>query len=130
MALNSQQIDELRGTLEERRRALLSELREDAAKARDEQFTELAGPVSDEGDQSVASLIADLDQADLSRDLDELRALEAARDRVAEGSYGVCAECGRDIVFERLRANPTAVRCIECQTRYEKTHAGPGGASL
>ena len=130
MALNSQQIDEVRGTLEERRRALLGELREDAAKARNEQFTELAGPASDEGDQSVASLIADLDQADLSRDLDQLRALEAARDRVAEGSYGVCAECGRDIGFERLRANPTAVRCIECQTRYEKTHAGPGGASL
>lgn len=124
MPLTRQQGTELRGALDERRRALLAELREDAARARRDQFGELAGPTPDAADESVADLIGDLDQADLSRDLAELRAVEAARSRLAEGSYGVCVECGGEIGYERLRANPAALRCIECQRRFEKTHAG------
>jgi DnaK suppressor protein len=65
--------------------------------------------------------------------LDELRGLEAARSRLADGSYGVCMDCGGDIGFERLRANHSAVRCIDCQTMHEKTHLSPSstpGSSL
>jgi RNA polymerase-binding transcription factor DksA len=76
------------------------------------------------------ALIADLDQAELSRDVDELRGLEAARERIASGDYGVCVDCERDIGFERLRATPSAIRCIACQTLHEKTFAGPGNPSL
>ena len=130
MALTTQQTQELDGLISQRRNALMSELREDARKARAERFGEVAGEVPDTGDESVASLIADLDQADWSRDLDELRGLDAAHERIESGDYGVCAECGRDIGFERLRATPTAVRCIDCQTRHEKTFAGPGSPSL
>jgi RNA polymerase-binding transcription factor DksA len=82
------------------------------------------------GDESVASLISDLDQADTSRDLSELRGLDVARERIADGSYGTCIECGGDIGFERLRANPAAERCIRCQTQYERTHASPSGSTL
>ena len=113
-----------------RRDALLSELRDDARKARAERFEEVAGEVPDSGDESVAALIADLDQAEMGRDLDELRGLEAASERMESGEYGVCVDCGRDIAFERLRATPIAVRCIDCQTRHEKTFAGPGAPSL
>ena len=48
--------------------------------------------------------------------------IEAARARMADGSYGVCMQCGGDIPFERLQAQPTALRCIACQSEYEKTH--------
>lgn len=124
MPLTLQQGTELRSALDARRRALLDELREDAARARRDQFGELAGPTPDAADESVADLIADLDQADLARDLAELREVEAARGRVSEGSYGLCAECGGEIGYERLRASPAVLRCIECQRRFEKTHAG------
>lgn len=130
MALTEQQTQELSRRMSRRRDALLAELREDLRKSRAEQFGELAGEVPDSGDQSVAALLADLDQADWSRDLDELRALDAARERIASGDYGICAECGRDIGVERLRANPTAVRCIDCQSRHEKTFASPGAPTL
>ena len=130
MALAREQAVELRNVIEQRRSALLNELREDVARARREQFGELAGPVPDAGDESVADLIADLDQADLSRDVDELRAIEAARERLAEGHYGECVNCGRDIDYNRLRANPAALRCIDCQRQYEKTHAVPAGPRL
>ena len=63
---------------------------------------------------------------DLVHDASELREIEAARSRLADGTYGECIECGQDIGFARLKATPSALRCIVCQTRFEKTHA-PGG---
>ena len=130
MALTQEQAQELRGAIESRRSALLNELRKDVSRSREQQYGELAGPAPDPGDESVAALIADLDHAEVERDVGELRQLEAARSRIEEGSYGDCIQCGRDIQFERLRANPSALRCIDCQTLYEKTHAQPTGSSL
>ena len=130
MALTTQQNRELEGLISQRRNALISELRDDARKVRAERYEEVAGEVPDSGDESVAALIADLDQAEWGRDIDELRGLDAARERMASGEYGVCVDCGHDIGFERLRATPSAIRCIDCQTRHEKTFAGPGAPSL
>jgi DnaK suppressor protein len=130
MALTTQQMDQLRGLIEERRQALIAELREDAERAQERQYGELAGPAPDSGDESVAALIADLEHAGISRDLGELRGLEAARARLADGSYGTCIDCGGDIEFERLRATPGALRCVDCQNVHEKTYAGTGRPSL
>ena len=130
MALTTQQTQELEGLIANRLNSLISDLRDDARKARAERFEQVAGEVPDSGDESVAALIADLDQAEWGRDIDELRGLDAARERMASGDYGVCTDCGRDIGFERLRATPSAIRCIDCQTRHEKTFAGPGAPSL
>jgi RNA polymerase-binding transcription factor DksA len=134
MALTPHQTQKLHTAIEQRREALLAELREDVERVRRDRFEDLAGVAPDPGDQSVATLIADLDHADVGRDLSELRGLEAARTRLADGSYGVCVDCGGDIGFERLKATPAAIRCIACQTTYEKTYANPGfptsGSSL
>ena len=130
MALTEQEKQELRGEIERRRDTLISELRTDAERLRSDRFEDLAGAAPDLGDESVATLIADLGHADMGRDLSELRALEAAHARFADGSYGICAECGGDIGFERLRANPAAVRCVDCQRVHEKTFAGPTTSSL
>lgn len=43
-----------------------------------------------------------------------LREVEAARARLADGSYGICESCGRPIAPGRLSARPTARRCIDC----------------
>jgi DnaK suppressor protein len=130
MALTPRQTDELRELIDKRREALLAELHEDTARARNESYAEHAGPAPDAGDASVATLFADLEQADVTRDLDELRTLEAARTRMLEGGYVICIDCGTDIGFERLKAFPGALRCIECQQRYEKTHGGAPKPSL
>jgi DnaK suppressor protein len=130
MALTTQQAQELQKLIVHRRNALVGELRDDARKTRAERFGEVAGEVPDTGDESVAALIADLDQAEMGRDLDELRGLEAASERMKSGEYGECVDCSRDIGFERLRATPTAIRCIACQTRYEKTYVGVNPTSL
>ena len=130
MALTPQQVQELRKRILERRRQLAAELRGDAERAREEPYGALAGATHDTGDESVANLLADLDQAELSRDLAELRDLEVARMRMEGGTYGICTDCGTQISYERLRANPGATRCVACQSRHEKTHAGPGAPKL
>ena len=130
MALTQQQTQKLHTTIEQRHQALLSELREDVERVRRDRHEELAGTATDAGDESVATLIADLDHAEIGRDLSELRGLEAARTRLADGSYGICADCGGDIGFERLQANPAAVRCIACQTLHEKLYGSASGSSL
>ena len=45
-----------------------------------------------------------------------------ALQRIADGTYGRCIECGDEIPHERLVVNPTAERCFLCQEHFEKTH--------
>jgi RNA polymerase-binding transcription factor DksA len=130
MPLTDKQAKELHSMVEARRNAVLAELREDAARTREQPYAEHAGPAPDAGDESVATLIADLEQADITRDLDEFRALEAARDRIQHGGYGECIDCGNDIGYERLKAFPAALRCVQCQERHEKTYGGAPKPSL
>lgn len=44
----------------------------------------------------------------------ELRRIEAALERLAEGEYGWCVECGEAIEEKRLEVDPAAPRCAAC----------------
>jgi RNA polymerase-binding protein DksA len=49
--------------------------------------------------------------------------VEEALARQRAGTYGICAECGKPIDPERLRARPEATLCIECaRQREHATH--------
>ena len=130
MALTPGQLQDLRKRVLERRRALAAELRAGAERSRKEPYGALAGATHDSGEESVADLLADVGQAEVSRDLAELRDLEVARMRMDGGTYGTCTDCGSEIPLRRLHANPAALRCVACQTRFEKTHAGGGAPKL
>ncbi|MBS3804164.1 MAG: TraR/DksA family transcriptional regulator [Oleiphilaceae bacterium] len=43
-----------------------------------------------------------------------LQMIEAAFQRIEEGEFGECVECGEDINPKRLEVNPTTLHCIEC----------------
>ena len=45
--------------------------------------------------------------------------IDRAMERVAEGRYGTCEDCGRAISRERLSIRPEATRCVDCQRRHE-----------
>lgn len=125
MPLTDAQRRQIQTLLAERRAALLLEIRQDVARSREETFGTLAGEVHDTGDEASAALMADTDNAETNRDIQELRDLERARGRLADGTYGVCLDCRDDIPFERLRAYPSAARCIRCQGIHERTHTHP-----
>jgi DnaK suppressor protein len=50
----------------------------------------------------------------LARTEDRIAELDRALDRLAAGTYGICARCGEPIGAERLAARPDAATCIRC----------------
>ena len=84
----------------------------------------LANHLEEIDDEAVADLESLLDIALLERELSELRAMESAAKRLPTAKYGVCADCGDDIPYARLQAAPAALRCVACQARLEREHAG------
>ncbi len=45
--------------------------------------------------------------------------IREALDRIKNGTYGICEECGEDISAERLKARPVTTLCIDCKKRQE-----------
>ena len=78
-------------------------------------------------DWAAADAMAHQDIALVSRDLAELAEVEAALARLADGSYGECADCGMTIPSARLLAYPTARRCVTCQEAAEAARRRAGG---
>jgi DnaK suppressor protein len=50
------------------------------------------------------------------------RRIAEARRALAEGSYGICRDCGCEIPPARLEAAPEAVRCVDCQRLFDGRH--------
>jgi DnaK suppressor protein len=51
--------------------------------------------------------------------------------RIADGTYGKCIACGRQIPAARLEAVPWAAYCLEDQEKLDKAaHAPQGGSTL
>lgn len=127
--LQQQQFDHLKQLLAAREHVLRDDTRREADT--NEDYAHIASEAPDSGDSSFANLSVDLDNAALTRDIKELRAIQKARARMEQDIYGECTECGFEIPYERLSVQPTAERCAPCQNIYEKTHADAmKGASL
>ena len=59
----------------------------------------------------------------LAHDSRLLREVEAARARIADGSFGVCLLCEEPIAPKRLQAIPWAAYCVSCQAKAEESRA-------
>lgn len=60
----------------------------------------------------------------VSRLSDLLHSVEEALERLNEGSFGSCADCGRDLPAKRLEIVPWASLCVPCQEAHE-VHSQP-----
>ena len=73
--------------------------------------------IGDEASElSNRQLLLSLSESERERLLEIDKALE----RMAEGTYGSCAECGEPISMKRLEVKPAAMYCIACKTLLEK----------
>jgi DnaK suppressor protein len=75
-------------------------------------------------DQHQADSASDMSDADRQKAaLEVVQAqhsqVQAALNRIADGSYGNCVDCGATLPDERLEARPEAMRCVNCQQRVE-----------
>jgi len=71
-----------------------------------------------------------VDQASVDSDLDArlrfkerdsrlIAKIKDALERLEEGTFGICEDCGKPIAEERLRVRPVASFCIECKRKQE-----------
>ena len=49
-----------------------------------------------------------------------LNKINAAREKIEQGVYGECDNCGEEIGLKRLEARPVAELCIDCKAEQEK----------
>jgi RNA polymerase-binding protein DksA len=128
--LDARQVEEFRASLRARSAQLREEIRQTLLKSDQEQYAMIADQVRDLEDDSFADLMVDVNLAEIDRDLQELRLIDAAFLRMSDGSYGHCDSCGAPIEIERLRAAPFASRCFDCQSSFERTHVQNIGHTL
>ena len=128
--LQNKQLESLQTAMRARQVQLREEIRQALIKSDSEHYLQIADSVRELEDESFADLIVDVGLAEIDRDLDELRAIDAALLRVADGSYGVCEACDKPIDVKRLSLTPQALRCIDCQTIFERTHFQKTGHTL
>jgi DnaK suppressor protein len=55
-----------------------------------------------------------------SREGKFLAYLDRALERIEDGTYGICSECGNAISKKRLEAVPHARMCLDCKTKLEQ----------
>ncbi len=128
--LSNQQLTSLKSYLHNHQELLQSQVRTAIENRKEESYKDLVETVLDVGDASVAKFHFDLETSLIEMRVNELQAIEAAKARLAEGSYGECTDCGEDIDYQRLAACPIAKRCIRCQSIHERLYSDRKYASL
>jgi DnaK suppressor protein len=76
---------------------------------------EVGAPIEDAARTEVQRVLEQLDDREQAQ-FDEI---EAALERLRKGTFGLCEACRGDIPVGRLRAIPTARRCLTCQGAEE-----------
>ena len=106
------------------RTVLLEQLRQHSEKARTDQNDGLEFAANDDGvkdvaDMSVQDVNSEIEYRLSERESQMVADIDQALMRIDEGSYGVCARCGKEIPERRLEALPTARFDAACQSELE-----------
>ena len=123
-ALTPAQRDELGQLLLARRAHLHTQMTQNRANLEPAQNT--AGSVSQDENARLANQMREVDARLTAFDADELARIDRALERMADGSYGLCGECGCAIPFARLKAEPMTQHCVACKSRWEQQQAARG----
>ena len=104
-------------------RGMLSQMLEDATKKGDatiedmndsvEMYADPADRATAESDRSFVLRLRD-------RERKLVKKIHEALERIEEGQFGVCEECGEEIGVPRLKARPMTTMCIKCKSRQEE----------
>jgi DnaK suppressor protein len=113
--MKKKDLDQLKGILEEEKRRILRHL-EDLS---DTTVADIETPSGD----SVDLAALEINQNSLvkvgKRELNHLKKIDTALQKMVDGTYGECESCGEQIAVARLMARPVAQLCIDCKTAQE-----------
>jgi len=119
VTITQRQLKPLLEQLARREQDLRARIAEEMRRTDTEDYEQLDGVVGDDADRAFVETAVDIETGRVEQQMKELREIEAARERVAQGTFGICIDCSGAIEYERLRIYTPAVRCAECQTLYE-----------
>ena len=89
------------------------------------QIAESSKEMGQDGIQDIGDEAANIYNKQVLLSLNEnermrLQEADEALDRIENGTYGVCEECGGPISLKRLEVRPVAKYCVPCLTKLEK----------
>ena len=117
--MNPERYAELRRILEERRREMVSEVKDKIRDVRTEGAGTQVSGVLDAAESSDADIQEDIELALIQMKAETLNRIDEALARLESGTFGFCTECGQEISERRLRALPFALRCKDCEEARE-----------
>jgi DnaK suppressor protein len=111
--------ERLKKILLDNKRKMWIDLRQEYFETLGKEYRDQFDNPQDMEDLSLIDLIEDtgLAVADIRRG--ELTQMDEALDRLEDGTYGLCADCGQEIDGQRLKVMPFAVYCVSCQREKE-----------
>ena len=94
------------------------ELERELTQLSQEKFSD--GQVQDPGDQALSSAMESLKVSLQDTEREEYNRILQALEKIDDGTYGICEDCGQPISEKRLTSFPNAARCLVCQEAYEE----------
>lgn len=116
-------MDEVRERLERELRRTVQRLRQLGGGTLVEEMPGVIGdnsPFADEVEKIQVSRDREISFATRSLLVERANKLADALERLDDGAYGLCDECGEPIAPARLKAVPEVTTCIRCQDRIER----------
>ena len=113
----------LRSDLIRRKEEIVREVKEEIAKYVSGENRQLVDTALDEGDWAVVDISEDINLRKLAVHRKTLHDIDETLRKIAEGTYGICEECGEEIGEKRLRVLPAAILCVNCQGNKEQLEA-------
>ena len=112
--MNERELESFKSLLQERRQGLLNGAEKTVHRMvkGKENFPEPVDRAALESDRNATLRIRDRERKLINK-------IEEALDRIEDGTFGVCEECGEQIGAERLKARPVTTLCIECKNEQE-----------
>ena len=114
--MKAAELQRYRDILEAKRADVLARVRQ--ARTAEHEGGEEEAP--DLGDRALSTMSRDLSYQLTSSERDILRRVEEALQRIDDGSYGACKNCGKQVQPGRLAAVPWARHCIACQELQDR----------
>lgn len=113
--MNEQQLEYFRRKLVDWKDELIKESQETLEHLKNENWHE-----ADLADRASLETEAGVELRTRNRYLKLIDKINAALERIKDGSYGYCEETGDPIGIKRLEARPIATMTIEAQERHER----------
>lgn len=114
--MEKQKLERFRKSLLKTREGILNK----AKKLKEDSYTLGTDGIQDMADAASNSYNADILMSISDNDLNLLKDIDNALDKIKNGTYGICEECEEKIIEKRLEANPVARYCISCKRLMEE----------